>query len=90
VHPLRALALGAVASGVVAYTLATAVAVAVASGGSTIEIAVGPVVVLAVERADGDAVTTLGPGLAVIALAGGILNAAAAVVVSRWGRRRAR
>jgi hypothetical protein len=87
VPALRALALGAVASGVLAYTAARAIAIAAASGGSTIGIAIGPIVVLEVDQVDGNAITTLGPGLVVVALCGGVLNAVAAIVISRRGHR---
>jgi hypothetical protein len=87
---VRALALGAVATGVVAYSVVTVLAISVASSGSAIDLGIGPVVVLEVEqlRAEGGAVTTLGPGLLLVALAGGVANAAAALAIGwRTGRR---
>ncbi|MDH4176647.1 MAG: hypothetical protein OEW31_09675 [Thermoleophilia bacterium] len=89
---LRALALGAVACGVLAYTAATVTAIVAASSGAVLELRIGPVVVLVVEQLDdrGGAVTTLGPGLILVALAGGVVNAAAALAIGWRERRRIR
>lgn len=79
------------ATGIVAYTVATVLAISYASSGAALDLAIGPVVVLAVEQlgVDGGAVTTLGPGLLVVAIAGGIVNAVGALTIAWWGRRRA-
>ncbi len=81
---LRALVLGLVATGILAYTIATAAAIIVASSGATIDVRFGPLVVLAVEELDdGGAVTTMGPGLLLVALVGGAVNAGGALVIAR-------
>ncbi len=89
---MRALALGAVATGILAYSVATVLAITVASTGSAIDVEIGPLAVLVVEQlgATGGSATTLGPGLLLVALAGGVVNAVAALVLARRERRRSR
>ncbi len=83
---LRAFLLGAAVTGAVAYALGAALVVAAAAAGSTLRLAVGPVVMAAVEREGAQVVTTLGPGLGAVAIAGGLLNAAAGLVLLRASR----
>ncbi len=87
---VRAAILGTVAAGVLAYTVATAAVIVVASSGSVLDLGLGPVAVLSVDQLpdDGGTVTTLGPGLIVVALVGGLANAVAAFVIARRERRR--
>lgn len=84
---LRAFLLGAVAIGFVAYatTAATAI-VAQARDWEAFELAVGPVVLIAVERAGGATATTFGSGLLVAAALGGVLNSLASIVLARRSR----
>lgn len=69
------LAVGALALGIVAD----------ANGWDSFRISVGPLNVLAFERSGDDTATAFGPGLAAIALAGGLLNAVAAAFLRRRG-----
>jgi hypothetical protein len=85
VRPLViAFLLGAVATGIVAGAAAAAlVIVADAAGWGSFRAAAGPVLVLAFERSGGVTRSSFGHGLALIALAGGCLNAAGAWVLRR-------
>ena len=84
VRTLRALVVGMLAAGVLAYAGAAALAVAVQAGTSGgLHIAIGGLVLVAVERSDDATATTFGAGLLVLAVAGGILNALAAALLSR-------
>jgi hypothetical protein len=84
-QPLKAFFLGALALGVLAYALAASLALtATERDWKTLRIGVGPLVLVAVERIDGATVTTFGAGIAVVALAGGIVNATAALAIMRW------
>jgi hypothetical protein len=80
---LKAFLLGAVAVGVVAYALVAALAVTAQAGGRTLDLALGPLTLVAVMREGTTTVTTFGPGLAVLALAGGLANVAAAELMRR-------
>ena len=82
---LIAFLLGTVAVGLVAYGVATAVVMlALAEGWSSFRVAVGPLVLVDVERtARGDDVSTFGPALAVVAVLGGAVNAAGAPLLRR-------
>lgn len=84
---VRALLLGAAASAVLAYTLAAAVAIVAQSGRNGLNVHVGPLVIVAVERSQGAATTTFGTGLLVLALLGGVLNAVLAGLLARRSRR---
>jgi hypothetical protein len=78
------LVVGMLATGVLAYAGAAALAVAVQAGTSGgLHIAIGGIVLVAVERSDDATATTFGAGLLVLAVAGGILNALAAALLSR-------
>ncbi len=83
---LRAFLIGAAVTGAVAYVVGAALVVAAAAAESTFRLAVGPVVLAAVEREGAEVVTTLGPGLGAVALVGGLLNAAAGLVLLRASR----
>jgi hypothetical protein len=84
VRALRALVVGTLAAGVLAYAAAAALAVGVQAGSSAgLHIGLGPLVLVAVERSRDATATTFGAGLLVVAVAGGLLNALAAVLLSR-------
>lgn len=78
---LKAFLLGALAVGVVGYALVAALAVTAQAGGRALDIALGPLTVISVTQAGTETVTTFGPGLVVLALAGGLANLAAARLV---------
>ena len=80
---LRAFLLGALAVGVLAYAVSAALAVTAQAGGRTIDLALGPLTLVAVSREGAETVTTFGVGLVLLALAGGLANLAAAHVVRR-------
>ena len=84
---LRALAVGTLATGALAFAGAAALAVAVQAGGSgSLHVALGPLLLVAVERGSDATATTFGVGLPLLALVGGLVNAAAAVFLSRRSR----
>lgn len=87
-RPVKAFVLGLVAFGVLGYVAAASVAfLAVGGELGAIRIGVGPLLLVGVERAPaGSSETTFGPALLVAALLGGVLNAAAATVLSRRRR----
>ena len=70
--------------------VATAVLASVASSGavSDIRLAAAGLVLVQVETAAGTTETTIGPALPLLALLGGLLNAAALALVVRRGRGR--
>ena len=80
---LRAFVLGAIAVGVLSYAGAAALAVGAQAAGRSLVIGFGPLVVVSVERETAAAVTTFGPGLIGLAILGGCLNVAAALLVRR-------
>ena len=80
---LKAFLLGAVATGIVAYAIAAALALAAQAGGDPLDLSVGPVVIVSVVVQGKTAVTTFGAGLALIAFAGGLSNVLAARVIAR-------
>lgn len=83
---LKAAVLGAVAAGLVAYACAVALAVLAQSGGRALDVRVGPLVLVAVERTGEGTTTTFGSGLLVAALLGGIANVLLAVALARRRR----
>lgn len=85
---LRAFALGCLGAGVAVYALVAAAVLALGSAGVTGRAVLGPVLLAAIERDGADQVTTLGPGLALVAIAGGVLNAGAAALLGRRDRGR--
>jgi hypothetical protein len=80
---LRALLLGLLAGAVLGYAAAATAAVVLSVAGVELTLAAGPVVALAVERTETGAETTFGPGLVLLAVACGVVNAAAAAVLAR-------
>ena len=79
-----AFVLGTVAVALTAYGLATAaLIVAQADGWNSFEVAFGPLVFVALERDPSGDVSTIGPGPGVVAIAGGLLNAAGAFALRR-------
>jgi hypothetical protein len=86
---LKAFLLGSLAFANVGYAAAAALAVAAQAGGTTVDLAVGPVVIVSVAFEGADRVTTFGPGILVVALAGGVANVAAARLIRRHAGRRA-
>ena len=84
---LKAFLLGALATGLVAYAAAAALAVAAQAGERSLDLSLGPVVVMSVtERAD-TTTTTFGPGLLLLAVAGGLVNLALAALIRRRAER---
>ena len=82
-----ALALGSIAVMLVLVVTGLALGVAADSGGwGSFRIGLGPVLLLEFERRATSADTTLGNGLLLAALAGGLLNAAGAAALRRRGR----
>ena len=80
---LKAFLLGAFAVGVAAYALVAALAVTAQAGGRTLDISLGPLVLVAVTRRGPETAMTFGAGLLALALAGGLANIAAARAMSR-------
>ena len=78
---LKSFLLGTIAVGVVSYALVAALAVTAQAGGRTLEIALGPMAFVSVTHEAATTVTTFGPGLAVLALAGGLANLTAALLM---------
>ena len=86
---LKAFALGAVAVAVLAYTIAAALAVTAQAANRSLDIGLGPFVVVSVARETATAVTTFGSGLLLVALLGGLANLAAGQLIrTRSGRHR--
>lgn len=83
---LRALALGAVAAGLVAYAAAAAVAVIAQAGGRALDVHVGPLALVVVERSGDATATTFGSGLLAVAVLGGVVNALLAAALARRRR----
>jgi hypothetical protein len=83
VRPVRAFLLGAVAVALLAYVTAATVAMAAQAAGRSLEVALGPVVLVAVSRDGATTVTTFGGGILLLAVAGGLANAAAAGLLRR-------
>jgi len=86
---LKAFLLGMLAIGVVAYTAAAALAVAAQAGDRPLDLTLGPVGVLTVADHGGVTTTTFGPGLFLIAVAGGLANLALAALIRRRAERQA-
>lgn len=80
-RPLKAFLLGAAAVGSTAYVVAAAAALAASTAGASLQAALGPLLLVSVEQRTGETVTTLGPGLVALALAGGVANLVAALVL---------
>jgi hypothetical protein len=84
VWALKAFLLGAVAIGVFAYAVVAALAVTAQAGGHTLDIALGPLALVSVTHEGTTTVTMFGSGLVALALAGGLVNVAAARLI--WHR----
>jgi hypothetical protein len=84
---VTAFLLGAAGIGAVALA-ATLVAVALADAGGrdALRVALGPLELASYRREPDGTVTAFGPGLLVVAVLGGVANAAAAVLLARGGR----
>jgi hypothetical protein len=85
---LKAFVLGTVVFAVLAYAVAVALALSATEGGwSALRIALGPLLLVAVERDGATTVTTFGTGIVAVGLLGGAVNAVAAAALARRGRR---
>jgi hypothetical protein len=84
---LKAFLLGTLAVGIVAYAVAAALAVSAQAAGRTLDLALGPLELVAVATEGTAKVITFGAGLLVLALVGGLLNLAAAAVIGRRAER---
>ena len=85
-RPLRALLLGVAAGAVLVYVAAFTAALAVSVGEGEVAIGIGPVLLLGVERTGRGSETTLGSGLAAVAVVCGLVNAAASWALERRAR----
>jgi predicted outer membrane protein len=85
---LKALLLGGCAVGALAYVVIALLALAAQAGGRTLDVALGPLLLVAVGEEQGATVTTFGPGIVLVALAGGLANVAAARVLRRRSKNR--
>jgi len=83
VRNLRAFAFGTIAVGALAYSGAAALAVTAQTAGRSLALVAGPLVVVAVEHEGSVAAITFGPGLIAIAILGGLVNVAAALLIGR-------
>jgi hypothetical protein len=86
---LSAFLLGTFAIGLVVYTAAAVLAVAAQAGDRSLDLALGPVGVVSVAERGGATTTTFGPGLLLLAFAGGLANLALAVLIRRRAARQA-
>ena len=86
---LKAFLLGTFAIGLVAYTAAAALAVAAQAGDRSVDLALGPVGIVSVVERAGATTTTLGPGLLLLAVVGGLANVAVAALIRRRAERQA-
>ena len=82
-RPLRAFLLGSIAMGALAYALLATLALSAQRGGRTLDLALGPLQLVAVAREGTAVVTTFGPGLVALAAVGGLANLVAASVLHR-------
>lgn len=86
---VKAFVLGGLAVSIVLVAVWAAFAALVASGAwDSVHLTVGPAVVLAASNADGVSQTSLGPGVGIVACAGGILNASLLWLLSLRARPR--
>jgi hypothetical protein len=84
---LKAFVLGMLAAGVVTYAVAGALAVSAQVSGRALELGLGPLHLVSVVTRGTATTTTFGPGLAVVAVLGGLLNLVAAWAVQRRAER---
>lgn len=76
--------LGAVAAGFAAGAAAVAVVIVADAGGwASFRAALGPLLLVEFERSGTATAATFGPGIAIAAVAGGLLNAAGAALLRR-------
>lgn len=80
---LRSFALGGAATAAVAYVFAATAGLVATAAGVELTLGLGPVVLVAVDVQGSTTVTTIGAGLAVVALAGGVANTIAAAMLRR-------
>lgn len=83
---LRAFVLGVAALGIPALVGALAVGTLAQAAETELALALGPLTYVSVARTADGAVTTLGLGILVIGLVGGVANVVASVVVCRRRR----
>ena len=88
-RPLRAFLLGTLAIGLVAYAAAVAVAVAAQAGDRSLDLAIGPLVVVSVVESEDATTATFGPALLLVALVGGLANLVLAALIRRRAERQA-
>jgi hypothetical protein len=86
---VMAFVLGGLAVSIVLVALWAGVATLVASGArDSVHLTLGPAVIIAASNTGGVSQTSLGPGVAAVAAAGGILNASLLGLLTLRGRRR--
>jgi hypothetical protein len=83
VRQVRALVVGTLATGLVAFVFAVALAVVASAASLAFDARLASVRVVAVEHSGNEVATALGPGLLLLALAGGVLNLLAGEVMAR-------
>lgn len=83
---VRAFVLGVAALGVPAAVGALAAGALAQAAATELDLALGPVTYVSVVRTPDGIVTTLGLGVLLIALAGGVANAVASVILARRRR----
>jgi len=81
VRALKAFLLGATAVGALAYALLATLALSAQRGGHTLDLALGPLRLVAVTEEGTAVVMTFGPGLVALAAVGGLANLVAASVL---------
>jgi hypothetical protein len=84
---VKAFGLGAFAVGVLGYAAAAALAVAAQAGGRSVDIGLGPFLIVAVLTHRSETAITFGAGIVALAALGGLANLAAAALVKRRSRR---
>jgi hypothetical protein len=80
---LRPFVLGGAATAAVAYVFAAAAGLVAAAAGVELTVALGPVVLVAVELDGPTTATTIGAGLVVVGLVGAVANVIAAAMLRR-------
>lgn len=80
---LRPFVLGGAATVVVAYVFAAAAGLVAAAAGVELRLALGPIVLVAVEVEGSTTATTIGAGLAAVTLVGAVANVIAAAMLRR-------
>lgn len=85
---VRAFVVGLVATGLLVFVVAAALGVGAASTALALDVRIGPLGLLTVERDGPEVAASVGPGVAVVAGLGGLANAAAAALLARRRRRK--